>query len=97
MFQTHLLNTTAPVGLLGPCPSGPGALLTTEEAAAWLTARGLPRTVKTLEALRVRGGKMAPPFRRFGRTVRYLETELQAWAEALISAPMNSTSEGGAR
>jgi hypothetical protein len=68
-------------------------LFTTPEAADWLTSRGLPRTAKTLEALRVRGGLMAPPFRRLGRTIRYAEPDLEGWLADITSAPMRSTSE----
>ena len=68
-------------------------LLTTPEAAKWLTDRGLPRTEATLEALRTRGGPMAPPFRRFGRTVRYDEGDLIAWIESILTGPLHSTSE----
>jgi hypothetical protein len=68
-------------------------LLTTAEAAAWLSDRGVSRTLKTLEALRVRGGKMAPPFRRVGRSVRYAEGDLTEWLQEVTSAPIRSTSQ----
>ena len=68
-------------------------LLTTAETAAWFTERGVPRTIKTLEAMRVRGGDMAPPFRKFGRTVRYAEEDLESWFEYTLSQPVCSTTE----
>jgi hypothetical protein len=71
-------------------------LLTTDETAAWLSERGVGRTVKTLEAMRVRGGRMAPPFRKIGRAVRYAETDLAAWLEEITSPAFNSTTQAKA-
>ncbi len=49
--------------------------LTTEEAANYL--RLSPRT---LEKMRVTGE--GPPFRKLGRRVLYVKSDLDAWAEA---------------
>lgn len=70
-----------------------GRLMTTPEASDWLTARGLPRTTSTLEALRTRGGGMAPPFRKLGRAIRYAEADLEEWLGQIVSGPLRSTSE----
>ena len=75
---------------------GGGKLMTTSEAALWLTERGLGRTEKTLESLRVRGGRMSPPFRRVGRAVRYSEADLRDWLESVVSAPHQSTTTADA-
>lgn len=72
-------------------------LMTTSEAADWLSERGVARTPKTLESLRVRGGRMSPPFRRVGRAVRYAEGDLRGWLQTVVSAPHCSTSEADAR
>jgi hypothetical protein len=71
-------------------------LLTTVETAAWLSERGVSRTAKTLEATRVRGGRMAPPFRKIGRAVRYAEADLAEWLAGITSAPFNSTTQAKA-
>jgi hypothetical protein len=64
-------------------------LLTTRQVSQELERRGIPRSVSTLERLRCYGG--GPPFRRFGRVVRYRYDELESWIEAMLSAPMRST------
>jgi excisionase family DNA binding protein len=58
--------------------------LTNDEAASYL---GLGR--QTLPKLRLRGN--GPLFRKFGRTVRYLAEDLDAWADAHAR---RSTSQG---
>jgi hypothetical protein len=71
-------------------------LLDTNEAAAWLTARGIKRTPKTLEVQRVRGGPMAPPFRKVGRAVRYAESDLTGWLAEITSPAFHSTTQAKA-
>ena len=70
-----------------PCNSS--QLLTTRQVSEELERRGISRSVSTLEKLRCRGG--GPPFRRFGRDVRYPKSCLESWIEAMLSAPMRST------
>jgi len=74
-----------------PLPSSSILLLTTLQVSEELGRRGTPRSVSTLEKLRCRGG--GPPFRRFGRDVRYPADGLESWIEAMLSAPMRSTAE----
>jgi predicted DNA-binding transcriptional regulator AlpA len=62
--------------------------LTTAEAASLVR-----KSPKTLETLRVRGG--GPPFRKLGGSVRYIESELIAWANG--AGPMTSTAQYKAR
>jgi hypothetical protein len=75
-----------------PPPIDPDALLTREDGAAALTARGLRTSRKTLATLVTRGG--GPPYRRFGTRVLYRWSDLLTWAEARLSAPRRSTAEG---
>ena len=58
--------------------------LTRREAAAYLTALGLPTAEKTLawHALNGRG----PAFCRWGRRPLYLRGDLEAWAAARLQA-----------
>lgn len=65
--------------------------LSTRDAAAYLTDRGLPCAAATLEKLRCVGG--GPRFRKFGRYVRYDAADLDTWADSKISDPVSSTSE----
>jgi len=51
----------------------PQRYLTNDEAAEHLSL-----SPRTLEKLRVMGG--GPKFRKFGRSVRYAEADLDAWA-----------------
>ena len=67
-------DTTGKSGA-GECPREEANYLDTREAAAWL---GL--SPKTLERYRVSGE--GPEFQRFGSRVRYLLTDLEAWASA---------------
>ena len=69
----------------GTSMNGHPRLLTTEEAAAWLSLR--PRT---LECYRNRGE--GPRFRKIGRWVRYLESDLDDWLEKCVRV---STSDDG--
>jgi hypothetical protein len=72
-----------------PSPRNSAPLLTTRQVSQELERRGITRSVSTLEKLRCRGG--GPPFRRFGRDVRYPYNDLESWIEAMLSAPMWST------
>ena len=53
--------------------------------------RGIPCSEKTLAKLACVGG--GPNYRRFGRIPLYLIADLDAYAEAKISKPVQSTSE----
>jgi predicted DNA-binding transcriptional regulator AlpA len=68
------------------------AALDTYQAAHYV---GLDR--KQLERLRSEGGedpqRNGPPFRRFGRHVRYLRKDLDAWLES--HPPFGTTSQEG--
>jgi hypothetical protein len=69
-------------------------LMDSETAAQWLTAHGVHRTQATLRKLRCIGG--GPQFRRLNGRPYYTATDLAAWAESRLSAPMRSTSEADA-
>jgi hypothetical protein len=71
----------------------PCRLRGTRDASAYLRERyGVLRAPSTLAKLRVIGG--GPEFRRIGdRAVGYTDPALDAYAEALISKPLRSTSE----
>ncbi len=61
-----------------------------EEAAQYLTeCRGLPTAKGTLQKWATTGG--GPVYRRFGKRAVYLQEDLDAWAEAKLSAPRHST------
>lgn len=63
--------------------------MTTEEAAEYLTQRGVEFKAKTLANQRIKGGGI--PFLKLGRRVRYRQEDIDAWLE---SAPLlTSTSE----
>lgn len=47
----------------------------------------------TLGKLAVIGG--GPPFRRYGRRVAYLPSQIDAWVASRCSGPLNSTSDTG--
>lgn len=70
--------------------------LDTEQASAYLKSEhGIDRAPGTLMVLRVRGG--GPTFVKIGRQVRYTPSALDAYATRIISPPMQSTSDVGAR
>ena len=58
-------------------------------AAEYLTARGLRVSKNTLQKWVTTGG--GPAYRRFGLRAVYTQTDLDAWAEAKLSAPRCST------
>lgn len=62
------------------------------QAAEYLTSkRGLRVSWTTLQKWATTGG--GPTYRRFGTRAVYLPTDLDAWAEAKLSAARVSTSE----
>jgi hypothetical protein len=61
------------------------------EAAAYIKERYGFGSFRTLAKLACLGG--GPRFRKAGRIVLYLPDDLDAWAQAQISAPVGSTSE----
>jgi len=61
------------------------------EAAAYLTERGYKTSHGTLQKKATTGG--GPPYRRFGNKTLYEPPDLDAWAEAQLTAPRRSTSE----
>ncbi|KQZ29153.1 hypothetical protein ASD50_18350 [Mesorhizobium sp. Root552] len=62
------------------------------QAAEYLTReRGLRVSWTTLQKWATTGG--GPRYRRFGLRAVYLTDDLDAWAEAKLSAPRHSTSE----
>lgn len=58
--------------------------LTRPEAAAYLTARGLPVSKCTLQKYATIGG--GPLYRRFGTRALYTATDLDTWAESKLRA-----------
>lgn len=70
----------------------PEKFLTRAEQSRHLTEeRGLPVSKKTLQKLATTGG--GPPYRIFGNKAVTTQAELDAWADAKLSAPRRSTSE----
>lgn len=65
--------------------------LTREEASAHLTERGLKITKTTLQKMATLGG--GPAYAIFGSRAVYTPQDLDAWADAKLSAPRTSTSE----
>jgi len=64
------------------------------DAADYLQSTyGFPCSRQWLAKLAVTGG--GPVFRKAGRTPLYAPSDLDAWAEARIGAPVRSTSEAG--
>ena len=64
--------------------------LSREEAAQYLTERGLRTARGTLQKLVTTGG--GPAYRRYGKRAVYLAADLDAWAERKLSAPRLSSS-----
>ena len=70
--------------------------LTRREAASYLSERGLPVTKNTLQKFATIGG--GPTYSIFGNRAVYTPDELEAWAEARLTASFRgSTSEAGVR
>ena len=63
--------------------------LTRREAAAFVREKGLPCALATLAKLATVGG--GPNFRKFGRNVVYLPSDLDAWISNRLSAPKSNT------
>lgn len=61
------------------------------EAAEYLTARGLRVSKNTLQKWATTGG--GPTYQRFGLRAVYTRQNLDAWADAKLSAPRSSTSQ----
>jgi hypothetical protein len=76
-------------------PNNDDALLTRDALAAALSEFGFPIAGPTLATKATRGG--GPPFQRFGRRPLYKWSDAVAWANARLTAPMNSTSESISR
>lgn len=66
-----------------------GRLLDRNEAAKWLTERGIRISPQTLAKYAVTGD--GPPFHKFGRRPLYPEAHLRAWAEAKLGQLRRST------
>lgn len=64
--------------------------LSREEAAQYLTERGLKTAKGTLQKWVTTGG--GPAYRRFGKRAVYLVEELNEWAERKLTAPRLSSS-----
>jgi hypothetical protein len=65
--------------------------LSREEAAQYLTERGLKTAKGTLQKWVTTGG--GPAYRRFGKRTVYTTADIDAWAERKLSAPrLSSTS-----
>jgi hypothetical protein len=69
----------------------PDALLSRDETARELTARGFQTSPATLATRAVRGG--GPPFQFYGRYVRYRWGTSLYWAKSRLTKPVHSTSE----
>ena len=63
-----------------------------QEAAAYLTDKGLPIAPRYLEKLASVGG--GPAFQKFGKRAVYTVENLDAWIASRMSAPRLSTTEG---
>ena len=73
-------------------PTAPGLserFLSSDCASRFLASYGCRVAPKTLAKIRCVGG--GPVFRRFGRLVVYLESDLLAWAKDRISEPRQNT------
>lgn len=73
-------------------PDDPNARLRRKMTADALTAKGFPCSPATLATKAVRGG--GPPYQLFGRIPLYRWGDALAWAEARLSPPRCSSSEG---
>jgi hypothetical protein len=69
----------------------PAQYLRRREAARYLKDKYGYGSERGLAKLACIGG--GPIFRKFGKYVVYDENDLDAWAQARLSAPMRSTSE----
>jgi hypothetical protein len=69
----------------------PDMLLDRKATAEALTSRGFKTKASSLTALACRGD--GPIFQKFGRRVVYKWSNVLAWAQSRLSAPVTSTSE----
>ena len=69
----------------------PDRLLSPRQAVDRLRERGVRHTEKTLAKKRSVGG--GPVFYRIGRNIGYAPSDLDAYADRLISAPYSNTAE----
>ncbi|MFD1987984.1 DNA-binding protein [Mesorhizobium newzealandense] len=69
----------------------PDAYRDRREAAAYLTAKGLRTSWRTLQKLACIGG--GPQYRIYGRLAVYTDQDLDIYADGKLSAPRFSTSE----
>ena len=67
--------------------------LNRKEAAGYVRAKGLPCMPSTLGKLATLGG--GPLMRKFGRSVVYTATDLDAWVASRMSPPKSSTCDPG--
>jgi hypothetical protein len=65
--------------------------LTRQESASYLSARGLLVSKNTLQKFATTGG--GPEYAIFGNRALYTPQNLEAWAEARLTASRKSTSE----
>ena len=65
--------------------------LTRPEAASYLSERGLPVSKNTLQKFATTGS--GPEYSIFGNRALYTPENLEAWAEARLTASRKSTSE----
>ena len=65
--------------------------LNRQQAASYLSGRGLLVTKNTLQKFATIGG--GPEYSIFGNRALYTPQKLDAWAEARLTAPRKSTSE----
>jgi hypothetical protein len=76
-----------------PPPLSPDTYLPREKVPGALEKElGLRTTKTSLATMATRGG--GPSFRKFGARAVYRWGDVVAWAEAKLSAPRSSTSEG---
>jgi hypothetical protein len=74
-----------------PSDENPRQFLRRTEAANYIEARfGIPCAPKVLSKYATVGGGLI--FRKAGKFVIYLPTDLDTWAAARVSGPMRSTS-----
>jgi hypothetical protein len=72
-------------------PGNPDAWLNRAEAAAALTAHGLPTKPAGLAAMATRGG--GPPFKNWGARTLYRWGDVWEWAQKRLNTPRRRRSE----
>ena len=76
---------------INPDELKPDTLLSNDQGAAALTAKGYRTSPATLNTKRTRGG--GPQFQKYGSRVLYRWGDLLDWACSRLSEPVASTSE----